>query len=49
MLDLGAESEAFQVMLEAHRADPDNDDLYDDYLKAKAAVETAWLEAQCER
>lgn len=37
------ETEAYQVMLEAHRLDPDNEDLYTDYLKAKAAVEIAWL------
>jgi hypothetical protein len=42
---LAAETEAFQALLEAHRALPDNDDLYADMLKAKAAMEVAWLEA----
>ncbi len=40
---LGAEIEAYQVLLEAHRARPHNDDLYEDLLKARAAMERAWL------
>jgi hypothetical protein len=43
--DLAAETEAFQALLEAHRALPDNDELYVDMLKAKAAMEVAWLKA----
>jgi hypothetical protein len=43
--DLPAETEAYQALLEGHRACPDNEDLYLDMLKAKAAVEVAWLTA----
>jgi len=42
--DLAIETQAYQVFLEGHRADPDNEDLYQDMLKAKAAMEVAWLE-----
>jgi hypothetical protein len=41
--DLAIETQAYQVFLEGHRADPDNEDLYQDMLKAKAAMEVAWL------
>lgn len=44
--DLALETEALQVMLEAHRAHPDDDELYADYLKAKARCEVAWLSNQ---
>jgi hypothetical protein len=44
-LDLSLETQAFQALLEGHRADPDNEDLYRDMLKAKAAMELAWLSA----
>jgi hypothetical protein len=43
--DLSLETEAYQALLEAHRSLPDNDDLYADMLKAKAAMEVAWLKA----
>jgi hypothetical protein len=43
--DLAAETEAFQALLEGHRANPDDEDLYRDMLKAKAAMEVAWLSA----
>jgi hypothetical protein len=43
--DVALETEAFQVLLEGHRADPDNEDLHRDMLKAKAALEVAWLRA----
>jgi hypothetical protein len=41
---LAEETEAYQVMLEGHRLDPDNDELWQDMRKAWAAMETAWLE-----
>lgn len=41
--DLAAETCAFQSLLEGHRADPDNDELFADMKKAEAAMETAWL------
>jgi hypothetical protein len=41
--DLAIETQAYQVFLEGHRADPHNEDLYQDMLKAKAAMEVAWL------
>lgn len=43
-MTLADEIEAYQALLEGHRLDPDNEDLYADMLKAKAAMETAWLE-----
>lgn len=42
-LDLATETEAYQVMLEGHRLDPDDEQIYEDMLKAKARMETAWL------
>lgn len=41
---LAAETEAYQALLEGHRANPDNEDLYRDMLKARGAMEIAWLE-----
>ncbi len=43
VLNLSAETEAYQALLEGHRADPDNEDLFADLQKAKAAMEVAWL------
>lgn len=43
---LKMETEAYQALLEGHRRDPDDDELYEDLQKAKAAMETAWLEAK---
>ena len=45
MLNLATETQAYQALLEGHRADPDNEDLYTDLLKAKAAMEIAWLQS----
>jgi hypothetical protein len=42
--DLATEIEAYQALLEGHRADPDDHDLYQDMLKAKATMEIAWLQ-----
>lgn len=47
-LNLAAETEAYQVLLEGHRLDPGNEDLYADLGKAKAAMEIAWLHAQAQ-
>jgi hypothetical protein len=44
-MDLAHETQAYQALLEGHRHDPDNDELYADMLKAKAAMEVAWLQA----
>lgn len=44
VLNLATETQAYQTLLEGHRADPDNEDLYTDLQKAKAAMETAWLQ-----
>jgi hypothetical protein len=41
---LGVEVEAYQALLEGHRAHPDEDQIFDDLLKARAAMERAWLE-----
>jgi hypothetical protein len=45
VLNLAAETEAYQVLLEGHRMDPDNEHLYLDLLKARAAMEVAWLQS----
>jgi protease I len=42
-LDLRAEIEAYQALLEGHRADPDDEELYTDMVKARAAMEVAWI------
>lgn len=44
VLNLATETQAYQALLEGHRADPDNEDLYTDLQKAKAAMEIAWLQ-----
>jgi len=41
---LAAETQAHQVLLEGHRAYPDNESIYKDWQKAKAAMEIAWME-----
>ena len=41
---LALEIQAYQALAEGHRMDPDNEELYFDMLKAKAAMEVAWLE-----
>jgi hypothetical protein len=41
---LAVETEAYQVLLEGHRRYPDDDDIYHDMLKARTAMEVAWLE-----
>jgi hypothetical protein len=43
-LDLALEIQAYQALLEGHRADPDDELLYQDMLKARASMEVAWLE-----
>ena len=47
--DLALETQAYQVLLEGHRAQPDDELLYQDMLKAKAAMEVAWLQASARR
>lgn len=42
--DLALETQAYQALLEGHRADPDNAELHQDMLKAKAVMETLWLQ-----
>jgi hypothetical protein len=37
------EIQAYQALLEGHRAFPDDELIYQDMLKAKAAMEVAWL------
>jgi hypothetical protein len=41
---LALETMAYQTMLEGHRLDPDDDQIYEDMLKARAAMEVAWLQ-----
>lgn len=45
VLNLAAETQAYQTLLEGHRMDPENEDLYVDLQKAKAAMEVAWLQS----
>ena len=49
VLNVATETQAYQALLEGHRADPDNEDLYTDLQKAKAAMEIAWLQASARR
>ena len=42
--DLALETQAYQALLEGHRAAPDDELIYEDMLKAKAAMEIAWLQ-----
>lgn len=44
VLNVATETQAYQALLEGHRADPENEDLYTDLQKAKAAMEIAWLQ-----
>jgi hypothetical protein len=44
-LDLATETQAYQALLEGHRAEPDDELIYQDMLKAKASMEIAWLQA----
>jgi hypothetical protein len=48
-LDLNLETQAYQTLLEGHRAAPDDELIYQDMLKAKAAMEIAWLQASARR
>jgi hypothetical protein len=43
--ELATETQAYQALLEGHRADPDDEELWLDLCKAKAAMEIAWLAA----
>jgi hypothetical protein len=47
--DLALETQAYQVLLEGHRAAPGNELIYQDMLKAKATMEIAWLPASARR
>jgi hypothetical protein len=47
--DLSLETQAYQTLLEGHRAVPDDELIYQDMLKAKAAMEIAWLQASTRR
>jgi hypothetical protein len=42
-MTLAEASEAYQALLEGHRAYPENNELHEDMLKARAALEIAWL------
>jgi len=41
--DLAAETSAYQTLLEGHRNNPDDEQIYADMVKAKAAMEVAWM------
>jgi hypothetical protein len=43
-MTLSDATDCYQTLLEGHRAYPDNDELFEDLLKARAAMEVAWLE-----
>jgi hypothetical protein len=42
-MTLAEESEAYQAQLETARTHPDNTEVQDDLIKARAALEVAWL------
>jgi hypothetical protein len=44
VMDLAIETQAYQALLEGHRAHPEGEDLYTDPQKARAAMEVAWLQ-----
>jgi hypothetical protein len=48
IFDISHEMMAYQAMQEAHRAFPDDEDLWNDYQKAKAQMEVAWLQYKSE-
>jgi hypothetical protein len=41
--DIATETQAYQAILEGHRAHPDDQAIADSLTKAKAAVAVAWL------
>jgi hypothetical protein len=41
---LAVATEAYQALLEGHRRDPDDEELWEDLQKARAEMEVAWLE-----
>jgi predicted transcriptional regulator len=41
---LADQTEAYQALLEGHRAHPDDDEIAEDLRRARAAMEVAWLE-----
>jgi hypothetical protein len=45
-LAMAMEIEAYQAYLEGHRADPDDEHLWEDLQKAKRAMQLAWLNLQ---
>jgi len=45
MISLAEATEAYQALLEGHRAYPDDELIWEDLCKAKAEMEVAWLEA----
>jgi hypothetical protein len=47
--NLALETQAYQVLLEGHRAAPDDELIFEDMLKAKATMEIAWLQAAAGR
>jgi hypothetical protein len=42
-MDITEAQRVYQMNLEAHRVDPDDELVYDHLLKAKAELEVAWL------
>lgn len=48
-MTLSEATEAYQAQLEGHRLDPDCEELWEDLLRARRALEIAWLEAKPSR
>lgn len=42
-MTLADETEAYQALLEGHRAYPDDEEIAEDLDRARAAMEVAWL------
>lgn len=42
-MNLADETIAYQALLEGHRRDPDNEELWQDCVKAKGVMEVAWI------
>ena len=43
-MNLADETQAYQALLEGHRMDPDDEEVWEDLQKARRAMEVAWLE-----
>lgn len=43
-MSINADSEAYQALLEGHRAHPDDENIWEQLVQAKRRLEISWLE-----